>query len=94
MIVMDVGTQMLGELVDAVGEDSNLYLGGTGVALMGSVLGDDLIFYFFADHNKFHLSIFYPKAKCRAGEHRATRLIPRYWAIGHTVRIIPRNSDL
>ena len=27
VIVMDVGTQMLGELVDAVGEDSNLYLG-------------------------------------------------------------------
>ena len=50
MIVMDVSTQMLGELVDAVGEDSDLYLGRTGVALVGSLLCDNLIFFFFADH--------------------------------------------
>ena len=47
---MLVNTQVLGQLVDAGGEDGNLNLGGTGVALVGRVLQDDLGFLFLLNH--------------------------------------------
>lgn len=37
---MLVGLEVLGQVRDTLGEDSDLNLGGTGVALVGSVLGD------------------------------------------------------
>ena len=49
MVVVLVGAQVLGELLDAVGEDRDLDLGGAGVALMGGVLGDELGFCFFGN---------------------------------------------
>ena len=49
MIVVLVLTQMLGQLVDAGGQDRDLDLGGTGVALMGRILGDDSGFLFLLD---------------------------------------------
>ena len=61
VIIMDVGAQMLGKLVDAVGQDRNLDFRRTGVALMGRVLFDDLVFDFLADHSVFHLSIIFAR---------------------------------
>ena len=43
MVIVLVGAKMLGQLLDAGREQSNLNLRGTGVALMGRVLGDDLL---------------------------------------------------
>ena len=45
--ILLVSLEVLGQVSDAVGQDSNLYLGRTGVALVGSVLLDDVEFYFF-----------------------------------------------
>ncbi len=45
--VLLVSLEVLGQVSDAVGQDSNLYLGGTCVTLVGSVLLDDVEFYFF-----------------------------------------------
>jgi hypothetical protein len=44
---------MLGELVDAGGEKGNLYLGGTGVALVGSIFGNNSLLLFCC--HLFHL---------------------------------------
>ena len=63
VVVVLVGTQMLGQLVDAGGQDGNLNLGGAGVALVGSVLQDDLGLLFLLNHCVFHLSIQFPSAK-------------------------------
>ena len=41
VVVVDMDLQVLGELVDPLGEDSDLDLGGTGVALVGTVGLDD-----------------------------------------------------
>src|SRR5258708_17082566 len=41
MEILDVRFEMLGEHVDALGEERNLDLGGTGVALRALVLRDD-----------------------------------------------------
>src|SRR5699024_9067062 len=51
VVVVLVHPQMLGELVDAGGEDGNLHLGRAGVALVGGVGGDDSGLVFFADHD-------------------------------------------
>ena len=40
MVVVLVGLEVLGQVRDTLGEDSDLNLGGTGVTLVGSVLGD------------------------------------------------------
>jgi len=42
VVVVLVGAQVLGQLVDAGGQNGNLNLGGTGVAFVGSVVQDDL----------------------------------------------------
>lgn len=47
---MLVLTQMLGQLVDAGGQDRDLDLGGTGIALVGRILSDDSGFLFLLDH--------------------------------------------
>src|ERR687887_467282 len=41
VVVVPVDLQVLGELVDAGGEQGQLDLGGAGVAVLGGVLGDD-----------------------------------------------------
>ena len=49
VVVVLVHPQVLGQLVDAGGEDGNLDLGRTGVALMGCILGNDLGFLFLSE---------------------------------------------
>ena len=44
--VLLVDFQVLGQVSDAVGQNSNLYFGGTSVALVSSVLRDDVVLKF------------------------------------------------
>ena len=50
VIVLLVHLQVLGELIDALGEDGDLDLRGAGVALMGLVLLDDRGLLILGDH--------------------------------------------
>ena len=45
--ILLVSLEVLGQVSDAVGQDSNLYFGRTCVALVSSILLDDVEFYFF-----------------------------------------------
>ena len=45
--ILLVSLEVLGQVSDAVGQDSNLYLGRTCVALVSSVLLDDAVLKFF-----------------------------------------------
>ena len=47
MVILLVGLEVLGEVADALRQQSNLNLGGTGIALVESVLSDDFILAFF-----------------------------------------------
>ena len=51
VVVLLVHLQVLGELIDALGEDGDLDLGGAGVALMGLVGLDDVGLLFLGDHS-------------------------------------------
>src|SRR5690554_5269172 len=42
VVVVLVGSKMLGEVVDSLGEQGDLDLGGSGVALVGAEFGNDL----------------------------------------------------
>ena len=53
--VLLVDFQVLGQVSDAVGQNSNLYFGRTCVALVSSILRDDVVFEFLL-HGIFHLS--------------------------------------
>ena len=44
--VLAVGAQVLGQMIDASGEERNLDLGRTGVLVVGFVFGDDFWFYY------------------------------------------------
>ena len=46
VMILVVGLEMLGQVVDPVGKDRDLYLGGTGVTLVGGVLFDNALFDF------------------------------------------------
>ena len=50
VVVLLVGLEMLGKSVDAVGEDCDLDLGGSGVALVGFVLLNDGSLFFLGNH--------------------------------------------
>ena len=56
VVVLLVDLQVLGELVDAGGENGDLHLGRTGVGLMDAVGLDNGRLFVLADHGKFHLS--------------------------------------
>ena len=43
MVIVRVSLEVLGKILDALGEQCDLNLGGTGIALVGRILGDDLI---------------------------------------------------
>lgn len=58
VVVLLVGLQMLGQAVDAVGQNGDLYLRGTGVTLVDGVLGNDCLL-FLVGHGFFHLSKIY-----------------------------------
>ena len=55
VVVLGVLLKVLGELCDSLGENSDLNLGRTGVALVSSVLLDDVVLEFLL-HGIFHLS--------------------------------------
>ena len=63
VVVVLVGTQVIGQLIDTSGQDSNLNLGGAGIAFVSSVLQDNLSLLFLLNHCVFHLSKYYPGAK-------------------------------
>ena len=52
VMVLVVGLEVLGQRVDAMGEDRDLYLGRTGVALVGGVLRNDSLL-FVSKHDFF-----------------------------------------
>ena len=52
---MLVDAQVIGQFVDAGGQDGDLNLGGAGIALVGSVLQDNLGLLFLLNHCVFHL---------------------------------------
>ena len=49
---------MLGQLQDALGQNGDLDLGRTGVALVGGVAIDNFGFLFFGNHLDYPLSCF------------------------------------
>lgn len=55
VMVVLVCFEVLGQVVDSLGEDCDLYLCGTGVGVMQSVLFDYLSFFFFSHHGYIHL---------------------------------------
>ena len=50
MVVVLMHLQVLSQLLDASGQDSDLDFGGTGVVFVGLVCLDDGRLFFFADH--------------------------------------------
>ena len=50
VVVVLVRTQVISQLVDASGQDSDLDLGRTGVAFVGCVFQDDLGLLFLENH--------------------------------------------
>ena len=63
VVVVLVNPQVLGQLIDPGGEDGDLDLGRTGIALVGSVFQDDLGLLFLLNHDEIHLFLNYPAAK-------------------------------
>ena len=48
--VLRVGLEVLGEVANTGGDQGNLHTGGTGVAGVLAILGDDCGLLFFGDH--------------------------------------------
>ena len=57
VVVVVVVLEVLGEVVDAVGQNSDLHFGRTCVALVDGILLNDCLF-FLSGHDVFHLSNF------------------------------------
>ena len=53
VVVMRVGTQVIGQLIDAGSQDSNLNLGRTGVAFVSSIVQDDLGLLLLLNHGMY-----------------------------------------
>ena len=56
VVVLVVCLQMLGKSIDAVGQNSDLNLRRTSVALVGGILRNNGLLFFF-QHVRFHLSL-------------------------------------
>ena len=67
VLILGVGAHMLGEDVDALGENSDLDLGGPGIALMGTVGVDDFGFLLFTKHSDFPPFQILPPRDCAPG---------------------------
>ena len=65
--VLLVGLHVLGELLDAGGQDGDLDLGGTGIVLVLAVLLDELGLLLLGDHALIHLSWDWPLTGCAVG---------------------------
>ena len=93
VLVVRVHLQVLGELVDALGEDGDLDLRRTGVALVRLVGFDDCGLFSFGDHGDDFLSLFsYPLAQNRAERHRCKAAKPRIRAHGLFYNTTPRGT--
>lgn len=51
MVILAMGLEMLGELLDAAGQDSDLDLGRAGIFLGSSEIGDELLFSVFCERH-------------------------------------------
>ena len=69
MVVVLVLLEVLVQVVDALSQQSDLYLGGTGVALVNRVLGDDLSFVHFNFLHIFYKSPETEYCAWRCGKH-------------------------
>ena len=67
VVVVDVDLQVLGELLDAGGQNGDLHLGGAGVSGMGAVGLNDGRLFVLTDHGKFHLSSDLPEGCVTGG---------------------------
>ena len=73
MVVVLVFLEVLVQVVDALGQQSDLHLGGTGVALVNRVLGDDFSFGHF-----YFLHIFYKSPETEYCAWRCGKHSPRF----------------
>lgn len=73
MVVVLVLLEVLVQVVDALGQQSDLHLGGTGVALVDRVLGDDFSFGHF-----YFLHIFYKSPETEYCAWRCGKHSPRF----------------
>lgn len=55
MVILFVGSQVLGQIVDSLCENCDLYLWRTSVTLVRCILADYNCFFFFHQHREFHL---------------------------------------
>ena len=64
VVVVGMDLEVSGELLDALGEDSDLNLGRTGVAFVGLVCFDNCGLLVFGDHNDTPFTVFiFPMSK-------------------------------
>ena len=70
VVVLVVCLEVLGQSIDAMGKDRNLYLGRTGVTLVRSVLSNDGLLFVLSKHCIFHLSFITASAQRQVGECR------------------------
>ena len=59
VVVVGVLLQMLGEVSNSLGENSDLYLGRTGISFVCSIVNDDLLLYFFFQHGVHLIKIYF-----------------------------------
>ena len=62
MMILLMDLQMLGQVADPLGQDGDLYLGGTGVLLIQAVCLNDCAFLFLLQHIRLPLSFKLPIA--------------------------------
>ena len=62
VVILVIALEVLGKVLDSVGQKRDLNLGRTGVTLVGSVLRDDGLL-FVLQHFLFHLSFYYAPAQ-------------------------------
>ena len=52
-MVLLMNLHMLGQIVDPLGQDCDLYLSRTGIGLVGSVFGNNSLLFFLEHHSTF-----------------------------------------
>ena len=66
VMILLVDLHMLGQIVDPLGQDCDLYLGGTGIGVVGTVGGDDRLLLFL-EHHSFSPHKVFPAAVTKPG---------------------------
>ncbi len=93
VVVIGMLLQVLGELTDTLGPDSDLNFGRPRVVRMGGIAADDFCLFLFGDH-VFSLSLFLldPVPRQRAERHPHQRLSPQLRITGVLGYITIRSS--